>query len=216
MANALNPVTKLRIKVCGMRDASNIIQVAAHLPDYMGFIHYPASPRFVGSDFSLTVPIPDTIKRVGVFVDETLEGILRKKDSLGFDHVQLHGNESAALCATLQDQGLKVIKVFAVDDKMDFRVTKLYVPHADYFLFDTKGKYYGGNAKVFDWEVLNRYDQEVPFFLSGGLSADHVEAVSKLRGMNLHALDLNSGIEASPGLKSIEKLTALLSRLPQL
>ena len=80
-------------------------------------------------------------------------------------------------------------------------------------MFDTKGRYFGGNAKSFDWELLTRYDQEVPFFLSGGLSPDNVRSVSSLKGMNLHALDVNSGIEDSPGMKNIDRLVELLSNM---
>jgi phosphoribosylanthranilate isomerase len=83
-------------------------------------------------------------------------------------------------------------------------------------LFDTKGKYYGGNAQAFDWTVLNRYDQQVPFFLSGGITPDNVANIAALKNMNLHALDVNSGVEITPALKSIDKLNTLITHVVNL
>lgn len=207
---------KISIKVCGMRNHDNIAQVAALSPDYLGFIFYPHSPRFAGWDFKVPQELSPTIKRVGVFVNETSEEILRRADFAGFDYVQLHGRESVAQCVELKEAGLKVIKVFSVGEDFDFEVTKDYKPVVNFFLFDTKGKYYGGNAKTFDWNILSRYDQDVPFFLSGGLSPENIEAVDQLMEMNLHALDLNSGVEVSPGLKDAGKIETILNAVPRL
>lgn len=204
---------RIFIKICGMRDESNIRDVAAFAPDYMGFIFFPASPRYVGNSFEIPAALPPTIRKVGVFVNEQAVIILKKAKELGMDHIQLHGNESVGLATELRDAGLKVIKVFSVDDAFNFLSTKPYVPVADYFLFDTKGKHYGGNAKTFNWEILKHYDQEVPFFLSGGLSPDNVLEVLELKGMNLHGLDINSGVEEAPGFKSLEKLESLFEKL---
>jgi phosphoribosylanthranilate isomerase len=186
----------IKVKICGMRDAANIQSVAELRPDYMGFIFYPGSPRYVGQTFSVSL---DSIRKVGVFVNESTEAILKK----GFDIVQLHGNEKPAQTDELKDKGITVIKAFAIDDDFDFARTKDY--KADYFLFDTKGKYHGGNAKTFNWNKLNEYDQRIPFFLSGGLSATNLKDLSLLKDMNLYAVDLNSGVEASPGVKDLFK-----------
>jgi phosphoribosylanthranilate isomerase len=206
---------KIKIKVCGMRDSNNITQVAAMSPDYMGFIFYAPSPRYVGKEFSL----PDKaapINRVGVFVNASNDEIVKQSRAIGFDHVQLHGNESVQQALRLKDLGYKVIKVFSVDDDFEFNKTKQYVPVVDYFLFDTKGKLYGGNAKTFNWKVLSHYDQEVPFFLSGGISPDNVDDISSLQGMNLYALDVNSGVEEAPGLKDLTKLESIFDAVEKL
>jgi phosphoribosylanthranilate isomerase len=207
-------IHRLPVKICGMRDAENIRQVASLKPDYLGFIFYTESPRFVGDDFRLPEDLPASIRKVGVFVNETADNILSRAKAVGLDCIQLHGNESVEQCNILRGAGLTLIKVFSVSYGFDFNVTKPYIPAVDYFLFDTKGKYYGGNANTFDWEILKRYDQEIPFFLSGGLSPENVGDVGSMEGMNLYALDLNSGVEVSPGLKSIEKIETLLTRLP--
>lgn len=200
---------KIRIKVCGMRDAQNIRQVAGLVPDYMGFIFYGPSPRYVGDDFRLKEEVPAHIVRVGVFVNASNDEIKRQSAAVGFDHVQLHGNESVQQAAALKEAGFRVIKVFSIDDKFDFAATKEYSPVVDYFLFDTKGKLHGGNAQTFNWKVLQRYEQDVPFFLSGGISPENIHNIASLETMNLFALDVNSGVEESPGLKSLEKLKAV-------
>jgi len=202
----MNPV---KLKVCGMRDPENILQVAELRPDYMGFIFYGKSKRFVGDDFDIPPRLNGDIKRVGVFVNETTA----KMEDLATKHrlelIQLHGNESVEQCLELKESGRKVIKVFSIDNKFQFGQTKPFRQVADYFLFDTKSETYGGTGKSFDWKLLERYDQEVPFFLSGGLSSTNVKDVKNLSGMNLHALDVNSGVELSPGLKDIEKIGQL-------
>ena len=194
-----------------MREPENITAVASLRPQYLGFIFYPKSPRFVGESFDIPGNLPASIKRVGVFVNEANAVILAKSRSLKLDFAQLHGNESPAQCDELKATGLGVIKVFSLDDDFNFDVTKPYREVVDYFLFDTKGKYYGGNAKAFNWEILSKYDQEVPFFLSGGLSPDNVNTLGDIQKMNLHALDLNSGVEVSPGIKDLEKIKTVMT-----
>ena len=208
----MNSGKDIAIKVCGMRDPENILQVVSLGPQYLGFIFYPNSPRYVGNDFELPRNLPSSFKKVGVFVNESNDVILSKAEKIGFEFVQLHGNESVEQSSDLKASGLKIIKVFSVDDAFKFEVTQAYKNVVDYFLFDTKGKLYGGNARTFDWNVLRKYDQEVPFFLSGGLSPENVGDLGDIRSMNLHALDLNSGVELSPGLKSLEKIKAIMKQ----
>ena len=207
---------KLKIKVCGMRDALNITQVASLGPDYMGFIFYQPSPRYVGADFKLLENATSPVVRVGVFVNAGTEEIQRQSRIVGFDHVQLHGNEGVHQVAGLKDSGLKVIKVFSIDDDFDFGVTRQFSQVVDFFLFDTKGKLYGGNARTFNWKVLQRYDQDVPFFLSGGISPENVEEITTLEGINLHALDVNSGVEEAPGLKDVKKLKTIFDAVDKI
>lgn len=192
-----------------MRDAENILQVAALQPSYMGFIFYSKSPRYVGEDFQVPADLPEAIWKVGVFVNEATDQILRQVNRLGLHYVQLHGHEPVEQVKELKEKGIKVIKVFSVDDDFDFSATVPYQESVEYFLFDTKGKYFGGNAQVFNWEVLKQYDQKVPFFLSGGIGPENAENIKALSGMNLHALDVNSGVESKPGLKDLGKIEKL-------
>ena len=197
---------KLAIKVCGMRERSNILEVAALQPAYMGFIFYEKTPRYVGDDFVIPAGFPATTKKVGVFVNASTETILKKVMDFGLDFVQLHGHEHPDQCRVLKDHGVGVIKVFSVGEDIDFGVTENYRTSVDYFLFDTKGKFYGGNARVFDWSVLLRYDQRVPFFLSGGITPENAGGIQLLDSLNIRAIDVNSGVEQQPALKDVEKI----------
>lgn len=188
-----------------MRDPDNIRDVALLQPDYMGFIFYPQSPRYVGSEFVLS-DTEKSIERVAVSVNQAVEEVARQADDIGASWVQLHGEESPEMCAMLRGRGCKVMKVFSVDDEFDFRKTGPYESSVELFLFDTKGKQPGGNAVPFNWSVLNKYNQRVPFLLSGGLNSSNLNALHELKTMNLHGVDLNSGVEDKPGRKSIEKI----------
>lgn len=200
---------KLKLKICGMRDPANILQVADLKPDYMGFIFYQKSKRFVGDDFTVPANFSKEIKRVGVFVNEDKQEIQRQVKKNKLDYVQLHGDESPEVCGELRESKIGVIKVFPVDQSFDFDKTKPFQRYADFFLFDTRSDRYGGTGKTFDWNLLNQYDQHIPFFLSGGVSIENVRNIKALDSMNLHAVDVNSGAESSPGLKEIEKVKAI-------
>jgi phosphoribosylanthranilate isomerase len=201
--------SKIRIKICGMRDPDNIIQVGELRPDYMGFIFYSKSKRFVGDDFKIPEQLSKSIQRVGVFVNETTDKIFKLTKTHALDMIQLHGEESPSQCAEIKEHGLKIMKVFSIDHHFDFAQVNLYKEYVHYFLFDTKSESYGGSGKTFDWNLLKNYDQEVPFFLSGGLSVENSQGIRALEGMNLHALDVNSGVEILPGLKDMEKIKEL-------
>lgn len=197
---------KIELKVCGMRDKDNIRDVSQLHPDYMGFIFYDKSPRYVGDEFMIPEDFPPEIKRVGVFVNATTEQILRQAAKYHLDIIQLHGGEDVVQCEELKRHGLGVIKVFSVDDNVNFSETEKYNHAVDYFLFDTRGRYFGGNARTFDWSVLEKYDQTVPFFLSGGITPENVDGIKTLSGLNLQAIDINSGVELRPAYKDVKKI----------
>lgn len=198
----------VKLKICGMRDPANIAEVAALQPDYMGFIFYDKSPRFVGDDFEMPTALPSS-KRVGVFVNEETQRIVDTITRHKLDFIQLHGHESSEQCHELKVKGVKIIKAFSIDKDFDFNSIKPYANFVSYLLFDTKGTYFGGNAKKFDWTLLQKYDQQIPFFLSGGISADNVSAIKEMDELNVHAIDVNSGVEVSPGLKDVKKIKEL-------
>lgn len=203
-------MSQLKLKVCGMRDSGNIRQLLKLQPDYMGFIFYEKSKRFAPElDAELLNDFPSETKKVGVFVNASLEEVKGKVDRYGLDLVQLHGDESVEYVGDLFAAGIRVIKVFSVGDSFDFEQLKPYKGLVDFFLFDTKGKERGGNGVTFDWELLKAYDQSVPFFLSGGIDNENISALESLKGMNVHAIDVNSKYEIAPGLKDIEELKKL-------
>jgi phosphoribosylanthranilate isomerase len=196
----------VRIKICGMKYPGNIIEIGSLLPDYMGFIFWEKSARY----FDGIMPdLPKSIQKVGVFVNATSEEILGKIHEHDLQAVQLHGQESVAFCLDLKnkiDRSIEIIKVFSVNDDFDFSVLEPFEKACDYFLFDTKGKLPGGNGIAFDWKVLKNYPSAKPFFLSGGIGLEEIEALNDIMKTNLpiHAIDVNSKFEIEPGLKNIQ------------
>jgi phosphoribosylanthranilate isomerase len=199
---------KIKIKVCGMRESQNISDLAKLNPDYMGFIFFGKSKRDVSETLNKSdlENLPRSIKKVGVFVNATLEEIKKHIITYQLDLVQLHGSETAELCLKIKNSGTQVIKAFSVDSSFDFASTTPYKASCDFFLFDTKGKEAGGNGFTFDWSILDNYDNEIPFLLSGGLDETNISAVNKLPHLNIHAVDVNSKFEIEPALKNIELL----------
>lgn len=204
---------ELKLKICGMRDSENIKDVAFLQPHFMGFIFYKRSPRFVDEDFVVPDIFPQSVKRVGVFVNEVVEAIIRLQAKHKLDFVQLHGSESIDQVYALKRAGCKIIKAFSVDDYFDFETINPYVPYSDYFLFDTKGKLHGGNAQRFNWQLLEKYNTDVPFFLSGGIAANHIEEILQIQHPQLHAIDVNSGVEISSGIKDPNKVNEIKQSL---
>ncbi len=127
--------------------------------------------------------------------------------------MQLHGDESVEQCKELKSKGYKIVKVFQVDSDFDFAVIEPYKKYADYFLFDTKSEEYGGTGKKFDWAIFDRYDNEVPLFLSGGVDLESLEAIEKLTHLNIHALDINSKFELEPGKKDLKKVKLFIDTI---
>ncbi|MGQ0829375.1 MAG: phosphoribosylanthranilate isomerase [Bacteroidota bacterium] len=198
----------MKLKVCGLKYKENIEQVAVLHPDYMGFIFYPGSKRFVGNDFVMP-NISSNIKKVGVFVNATVDEIKEKVIKYKLDLVQLHGDESSQFCAQIKPI-VKVMKAFGINETFDFKILESYKNSCDYFLFDTKTSEYGGSGKQFDWTILKSYNNDIPFFLSGGLDLKNINNL-QLTTCNLQpfAIDVNSKFEIEPGLKDIEKLKQL-------
>jgi phosphoribosylanthranilate isomerase len=201
-------MNELKIKVCGMRDPENISGVAAALPDFLGFIFYPKSARFIGADFSAEQlnAIPENIQKVGVFVNELPEKVIEICKRLDFQVAQLHGGESPEYCRQIKASGLTVFKAFLVDDSFDFGQLSGYADVCDYFLFDTKGHLPGGTGQKFNWTLLKNYYGSVPFFLSGGIGPDDLEAIRNFEHPRWRGLDVNSGFELLPALKDVEKV----------
>jgi phosphoribosylanthranilate isomerase len=199
----------LKIKVCGMRDATNIAEVAALGVDYLGFIFYPKSKRyFLGleqiADLSL---VPKNIQKVGIFVNENPEKILEIIEKYNLDILQLHGQESPEICAFLKNKNIGVWKAISVSDYIDNNALKIYEGTIDAFLFDTASPEHGGTGKAFDWDILKTYTLNIPFMLAGGISADNIkQAKAAIKDLNALGLDLNSKFELEPGVKDVEKL----------
>ena len=187
-----------------MKYPDNILEVGALLPDYMGFIFWEKSARYFNGEIPELI---ETIKKVGVFVNESVENIIEKIDQHDLQAVQLHGKESVEFCQDLKskiDDKIEIIKVFSADENFDFEIIKPFESVCDYFLFDTKGKLPGGNGTTFDWTILKKYKSDKPFFLSGGIGIQELKAIEEISKTNLpiFAIDVNSKFEIEPVLKN--------------
>src|SRR5690554_959451 len=205
-------MTALKIKVCGMRDLENIIQIKELAPDYLGFIFYPKSPRYVETlDESLLSLLPP-IKKTAVFVNATLDEVTTIIKQYSFEAIQLHGNEYPDYCSKIKKEGAEIIKAFGIHEMFDWKLLESYLDVVDYFLFDTYTSAHGGSGKMFNWEVLKEYPFEKPYFLSGGIGPENIESALAVQDERLYGLDLNSRFELSPGLKNIELLKTVLKK----
>lgn len=198
-----------------MRDESNIRELVKVHPDYIGFIFYSKSERFVGENFNLKVLdyLPESIYKVGVFVKASKDYILEKLNTFRLDLIQFHGGESPEFCRDLHDKGIPIIKVFSVNEEFDFNVINPFKAYCKYFMFDTECSTYGGSSMKYNWNIFNRYDNEKPFFLSGGIGLEDSDSIKELKNLNIHAVDINSRFEKEPGLKDISKIRKFIKNL---
>lgn len=193
-----------------MADAANILEVGRLNPDFMGFIFYRKSARCVSKNFRIPGALSDTIRRVGVFVNQPGEEILQACRIHGLSYAQLHGGETPGLCSEMKAAGLGVIKAFGIDEHFDFATLAAFVPVVDYFLFDSGTRRFGGSGQRFEWKLLKKYSDKTPFFLSGGIGPAQIDDAMSLGMPQLIALDINSAVEIEPGLKDPGKVNQVL------
>jgi phosphoribosylanthranilate isomerase len=197
----------MKIKICGCSSEQFYPRLFdLDEIDYFGFIFYPASPRYVSQ-----TPIISK-KKVGVFVNAPTEFILEKIKTEALDVIQFHGNESPAEIRKIKSNILKW-KAFGIQNSSDFEQCKVYEGIVDAFLFDTKSHLFGGTGKVFNWELLDEYRGEAPFFLSGGISPEQVERLKKINHPKLIGIDLNSRFEIAPKQKNVPLIETFIKQL---
>lgn len=200
----------MQVKVCGMTQMNQVVQLDAMGVAYIGFIFYPASKRYVLATNTLediaNLKLMQA-KKVGVFVNEPLASILSIIKNAKLDIVQLHGDETVDYCKSVQEK-VSTIKVFRVGDI--FPNFENYVSVVDYFLFDTDSQWYGGTGQHFNWEIIKSASIPTPFFLSGGIGINDVQGIHVMAGTKagktMLGVDLNSQFEGQPGIKQIEKI----------
>lgn len=202
----------MKLKICGLKYFQNIEDVGRLQPEYMGFIFWKKSSRYCDD---IIPELPRNIKKIGVFVDATQEEIEEKIKQYQLHGIQLHGKESVAFCDALKKKNTLIIKTFAIDETFNFDLLDSYEAVCDFYLFDTKGKLPGGNGMTFNWDVLSKFQQEKPYFLSGGIG---IEALKKIKQLPVlpYALDVNSKFEIKPGLKNIDTLKLFQNHLKPL
>jgi phosphoribosylanthranilate isomerase len=204
---------ELRIKVCGLKNPYNIEEVAELNPDYMGFILYSGSPRYVSLETAgkLVKNIPQSIQRVGILVNEPIENALKIAQSGFFDLLKLHGNENIDYCIKLSVQ-IGIVKVFRISSTIP-----VYLPYyqdfCKMFLFDSAGEKFGGTGESFDHSILLNYSLDKGFILSGGISASDSEHIKSFKADKLIGIDLNSRFEVEPGIKDIKLLKSFIEKI---
>jgi phosphoribosylanthranilate isomerase len=205
----------IRVKVCGMVDPSNLKEIAASEPDFIGIIFYPGSPRYVDeeAECGLFRNFPQGIKKVGVFLDENISDIVKISQRAGLDLIQLHGSESPAYCSRLRSSGLSVIKVFNIENEFNFESLTRYLPVCDFFLFDTKSTKPGGSGRKFKWEKLEEYSLDKPFFLSGGIGPEDAGLIKSICNQGLFGVDINSRFETITGIKDAELVRKFIEEI---
>ncbi|TFV93279.1 phosphoribosylanthranilate isomerase [Algoriphagus kandeliae] len=206
----------MEIKVCGMREPENIRSLISDVnPDWMGLIFYPKSPRYVSDEYSERFE-EFPVKKVGVFVNESVDEILRKVKLFDLSAIQLHGNEPVEILAELKRKtAAELWKVISVANEINWENIAAYLPYVNKFLFDTASPNHGGTGRKFDWEILKTYTFEKGFLLSGGLDAESVTEIKTLKTEidQLEGVDLNSKFEDAPGLKNIERIVRFKEKL---
>lgn len=199
--------SRTKVKICGLTTLEDARFASGALADYLGFIFYQDSPRYVEpAKAGAIINWIEGPQKVGVFVNQPLDDVNSIAKQTGIDLVQLHGNESPEYCELVDLPVIKAIHVTPDTTAEELR-SKIedYESIAEYFLFDSKiGDQWGGTGKTFNWDLLNDFTGEVPFFLSGGLNAGNIR--DAIKTVKPTVVDLSSGLEESPGLKSFDKM----------
>jgi len=204
----------MKLKICGMTEQKNINLISELQPDFLGFIFWKDSKRHCENIIEV---IPDSIQKVGVFVNANYNEIVDKIIAHKLNFVQLHGDETADFCLEMKKTNIKVIKSITIDNKFNFNELEYKKECVDYFLFDTKGELPGGNGTTFDWEILKQYKEDIPYFLSGGIGLDELPKLEKFlqseAAKNCIAIDINSQFEDEPGIKNKQKIKEFQEKL---
>lgn len=196
------------VKVCGINRIKNMDQVSNLPIDMIGINFYMGSKRYIGN---VSININPNIKRVGIFVDPTIDELLQYTEECQLDYVQLHGDVEANFCREILPI-VKIIKAFGVHPSFDFSETEEF-NFCDYFLFDTASKDHGGTGQKFPWSMLDRYQGDIPFLLAGGIGPDDVDKILELKHLKFAGVDINSKFEIEPGLKNVEKVDSFVQLL---
>jgi phosphoribosylanthranilate isomerase len=189
------------VKVCGLRQPQNILDIVDVGVDWIGFNFYPLSPRYMQTPPQELRNI-DNATKVGVFVNADLEYILKMKETYSLDFAQLHGDETLEVCKEI-NQFIPIIKVFRIHDQFDFSTVSDYA-FAAYYLFDTDSKAYGGSGHKFDWSLVFNAMVNRPYLIGGGITPQDIKAFAKMKQTGFVGVDINSKFEIEPGLKDVQ------------
>ena len=220
-----------QLKVCGLTKLDQIQELISLNTDFLGFIFYEKSPRFVLNHLSLEeISKINHQGKVGVFVNETVKKITEISEIAKLNFIQLHGDEDEEFVKKLRlslSKNIKIIKVIRIGNDFEkfkneiSKISNLTRGEAELseaksqisnLLFDTDSKAFGGTGKTFDWQILNEIEISKPYFLSGGISLKNIHQLSTINQQPA-VLDINSKFEIEPGNKDLEKIKTFKSLL---
>lgn len=205
---------RTKIKICGITNLEDARFASGALVDYLGFIFYDKSPRYIEpGEAGAIINWIEGPEKVGVFVNEPIDDLNIIAKQTGLDYVQLHGDESPEYCELVEKPIIKVLHI--EEESVDYLLkhqVEAYAKVADYLLFDTKiDGLWGGTGKSFDWSMITELDIDIPFFLSGGLNAENIKVA--IETVQPYAVDVSSSLEQKPGLKDFGKIEAFMDEI---
>ncbi len=210
-------MNKLKIKICGLKNIQTIDHCINKGVNYFGLIFYKKSPRYVNIDLALKLlnhTKYKNISAVGVFVDEPISNLKDIIIKTNLNYIQLHGKEDNEYIKNLKNNfDLKIIKCLKIENKNDLKKMNEFT-NADYYLFDYKSEKHelpGGNAKSFNWSLIKGEKINKPWFISGGININNIEEIRKK--LSPYGIDISSGVEEKPGIKSMNKISKLIEKL---
>ncbi len=206
----------MQLKICGIINTETIRELIPLNPSRLGFIFYHRSPRYVYGKLieQGLSEIPGHIKKTGVFVNAETEEIEQILGQFQLDSIQLHGSETPEFCMHFRNK-TEVIKTISISDESSFETAALYQDACDLFLFDTQSEKFGGTGKAFNWQWLEGYTLNTPFYLSGGISLENFAGIKKIKNNRLIGIDVNSRFETAPGVKDVVKIKQLIALMEE-
>ncbi len=203
---------KTRIKICGITQKDQALEIGSLEIDAMGFILYPPSPRYISPEKLKPIlsVLPPFLKTIGVFVNEPIDALVSIVHQTGLDMVQLSGDETVDYCTTLSEIGVSWIKGIRIKNEDDYQLLNTF--NTNYFLLDAwSDKEYGGTGKTLDWDKIKETKNSKQIILAGGIKPDNVK--NAIQKVNPYAIDVSSGVEIEPGVKSMEKVRKLIREI---
>lgn len=200
-----------KVKICGMKYIQNINSISLLNHNFIGFIFYSYSSRYIGILFP--IEFITNLIRVGVFVKYTSDKILKKRQKYAIEFIQLHGDENIEFCEDLYKNNFSIIKVFRINDFFTFSVIQKYTNYSIYFLFETHCLEYGGSGRKFSWSKIAEYSFDTQFFISGGIGPEDGRNIKTIFNRRLIGIDLNSQFEIEPGNKNRDELRRFIHKI---
>lgn len=206
----------MRVKICGITQPQQSIDIASLGATALGFICVPSSPRYVtiAQIQTAIALLPSNIDKIGVFAYTTISEICQVVQESGLTGVQLHGDETPEFCYQLRQSlsQVEIIKALRVRSLEHLQTTVNYTDYVDTLLLDAyHPQQLGGTGQTLDWQMLERFKPSLPWFLAGGLTPDNI--LTALSQITPNGIDLSSGVEQSPGKKDLDKVALLFQNL---